>query len=100
MSEMTSCTLPTLPSTASTVMPSSSVRSAPTSSRKFQSSLMRPDYPHSAPILGRHADLRIPLRERAPLRGDAADLGSADHGVRDLRGARHARVPPDRGALQ
>src|SRR5215212_7895965 len=81
MSEMTSCTLPTLPSTASTVRPSRSARSAPTSSRKVQRSVMRPDYPHSAPILGRHADLRVSLRERAPLRGDAADLGPADYGT-------------------
>src|SRR5215207_3952478 len=47
-----------------------------------------------------HADLRVPLRERAPLRGDAADLRRAGDGVRGVRGPGDPRLPPDRGALQ
>src|SRR5215216_4471866 len=46
------------------------------------------------------ADLRVPLRERAPVRGDAEDRRPAGDGVPDVRGAGPARLSPDRGALQ
>src|SRR5215217_3027298 len=57
-------------------------------------------HPPYACTLRLNADLRVPLRERAPVRGDAEDRRPARHGVRDVRGAGRARLPPDRGALQ
>src|SRR5215207_555975 len=50
--------------------------------------------------LSSDAHLRVPVRERTPLRGDAEDRRSAGDVVRDLRGAGRAGLPPDRGALQ
>src|SRR5215207_9333868 len=57
-------------------------------------------HPPYACTLRLNADLRVPLRERAPVRGDAEDRRSARDRVRDVRGAGRARLPPDRGALQ
>ena len=46
------------------------------------------------------ADLRVPLRERPPVRGHAEDHGRPGDGMRDLRGAGPAGLPPHRGPLQ
>src|SRR5687768_16292132 len=47
-----------------------------------------------------HADLRIPLRQRAHVRGHAAHDGRPGRGLHGLRGARAAGVPPGGGPLQ
>src|SRR5689334_22152066 len=47
-----------------------------------------------------HADLRVPLRQGAYLRGHAAHDGRPGRDVPDVRGAGPARVPPRGGALQ
>ena len=47
-----------------------------------------------------HADLRVPLRERPPVRGHAEHVGRPADDLRGLRGAGPARLPPGRGALQ
>src|SRR3954470_989749 len=53
------------------------------------------------PILGRRdADLRVPLRERAPVRGDAEDHRRPGHAVRGVRRTGAAGVPSRGRALQ
>src|SRR4051795_13120603 len=47
-----------------------------------------------------YADLRVPLRERPPLRGHAEDDRRAGHPVRGMRRAGAAGVPPGGGPLQ
>src|SRR3569623_104427 len=47
----------------------------------------------------RDADLRVPVRERAPLRGAAADERRRAHVLRGVRRAGSARAAPGGGAL-